>query len=242
MTDFTIVIPVHNEAENAGPLVEEIVEVLRDWNHTYTMVIVDDGSTDGTPGKLKELKQKYPALEAYALPVQQRKSAALAAGFHRARSPYVITFDGDLQNDPRDIPEVARHAAPKTLVCGVRRQRMDRATKRIGSRLANFVRRMLLDDVATDTGCGLKVFPIESRDVIPWIRGVHRFFPSVLKRHGYRILNIPVSDRPRTRGLTKYSNLGRLITTTQDLFGFWWLLRRQMDYDAEEITEKKFEV
>lgn len=235
MPDLDIVIAVHNEEENIVPLVEEFHEVLKDWDREWVLLFVDDGSSDATRERLLEMRARFDNLRLYGLPVQQGKSAGLAAGFARATAPYLLTFDGDLQNDPRDIPELLKHAAPDVLVCGSRKERRDTASKRIGSRLANNIRRRFLDDDATDTGCGVKVFPLDSRRHIPWIRGVHRFFPSVLKKKGYRIVNVPINDRERKFGRTKYTNIGRLILTVQDLFGFWWYLRRSVRTENEEL-------
>lgn len=233
--EVSIVIAVHNEEANVLPLLDEMAAVLADWDRRYEIVLIDDGSTDATRDRMREGRARHEVVRNFALSRQQGKSAALGAGFRAARGRLLVTFDGDMQNDPRDIPGVVAQAGPGVLVCGARRERMDRASKRIGSRWANAIRRRFLDDDATDTGCGVKVFPAESRSLIPWIEGVHRFFPSILKRCGYRIVNVPITDRPRERGVTKYTNLGRLIVTSQDLFGFWWYLRRHVDTRAEEL-------
>ena len=152
-----------------------------------------------------------------------------------ARGETIVTMDGDLQNDPRDIPAVVEAAGPMTLVCGARPKRADTVRKRVGSRIANKVRRAILADDAQDSGCGVKVFPREAGLLIPWIRGVHRFLASVLKARGYQIVNVPINDRERTLGQTKYGDWERVKRTIPDLFGIRWLLSRHVDLDSTEL-------
>lgn len=233
--EVSIAIAVRNEEACVVQLLEEIDEVLSVWDHTFEVVIADDGSTDRTPILLQELKAQFPYLRCFRLPVGQSKSAGLAVAVLNSRGATIVTMDGDLQNDPRDIPTLVQHAGPKTLVCGARPKRADTIFKRSASKIANAIRRGILDDEALDSGCGVKVFPREAANDIPWIRGVHRFIAAVLKERGYRIVNVPINDRLRTMGMTKYGNWGRLKRTLPDLFGFRWLLSRKLNLDAKEM-------
>ncbi|MCP4900714.1 MAG: glycosyltransferase family 2 protein, partial [bacterium] len=234
--DVSIVISVRNEEDCVAALVEEIDEALSSWDHSFEVVIADDGSTDRSVEYLEDLVGRFGILRCFKMPNGQSKSAGLAVAAAAARGRWLVTFDGDLQNDPRDIPALVKLAAPDTLVCGVRGKRADSLQKRLGSKLANAVRRSIFNDAAQDSGCGLKVMPREAVSLIPWVRGVHRFLPTVLKNQGYTIINVCVNDRPRTLGTTKYTNWGRLKRTVPDLFGFLWWMTRRLNLEAEEIT------
>lgn len=233
--DVSIVISVRDEEECVVKLIEEFDETLRDWEHSFEVVIADDGSTDRTVELLQELMSRYSFLRCLRMPIGQSKSAGMAVAAAAARGNWLVTFDGDLQNDPRDIPRLMEHAAPGVLVCGARRKRADTIRKKVGSKLANFVRRRIFHDDALDSGCGVKLMPRDAAPKIPWVRGVHRFLATVLKHQGYSIVNIYINDRRRTLGATKYTNWGRLKRTVPDLFGFRWWLSRRLDFEATEI-------
>ncbi len=232
--DVSIVIAVRDEEDCIEPLIKEIAEVLADWDKTFEVILIDDGSTDRTLELILQLKKTYSFIRCYSLPKPQSKTAGLLVGFKNARGQLIVTWDGDLQNDPRDLPTVVQAAGPGILVCGARPKRADTFLKRRASKIANYVRRRVLADDAVDSGCGVKVFPREAIECIPPIRGVHRFFASVLKVQGYRIVNVPINDRQRTLGETKYGNLDRLRRTLPDLFGFSWWIRRILDLNADK--------
>lgn len=230
-----MVISVHNEEENILPLLEEIQTVLDGWGPVFEVLVIDDGSTDGTWCALESANERFGFLRCLRFPENRGKTTGLAVGFRQARGASIVTMDGDLQNDAADIPKMVEAGGAGILVCGERGRRADTIRKRLSSRIANTIRRTLLNDCATDSGCGFKVFPREAVVQIPWVCGVHRFFAAVLYSQGYRIVNVPINDRPRRFGHSKYGMWNRLKRTLPDLFGFLWLNRRRVDFSADEL-------
>ena len=228
--DFSVVVPVCNEAENVEPLAREIDAALN--SRSYEMIFIDDGSTDETAAILKKLKTSLPALRVLSHSFRSGQSAAVASGVRAARAPWVATLDGDGQNDPADIPKlIAARDAPEgrgvQLFMGNRKaSRKDTAFRKLQSSVANGVRSSLLGDGTPDTGCGIKLF---SRDVfmdLPRFDHMHRFLPALFQRHGARVISVPVSHRPRMRGTSKYGMLNRLWVGIVDIGGVMWLRRR----------------
>jgi dolichol-phosphate mannosyltransferase len=228
--DISVVVPVCNEAENVEPLAREIDAALRD--RSYEMIFIDDGSTDETAAILKRLKGSLPALRILSHSFRSGQSAAVASGVRAARASWVATLDGDGQNDPADIPKLiaARDSSEGRgvqLFMGNRKaSRRDSAFRKLQSSIANGVRSSLLGDGTPDTGCGIKLF---SRDVfmdLPRFDHMHRFLPALFQRQGARVISVPVSHRPRTRGTSKYGMLNRLWVGIVDIVGVMWLRRR----------------
>jgi dolichol-phosphate mannosyltransferase len=228
--DFSVVVPVCNEAENVEPLAREIDAAMT--GRAYEMIFVDDGSTDDTAAILRRLKDSLPALRVLRHSFRSGQSAAVASGVRVARAAWIATLDGDGQNDPADIPKLiaARDSADNRgvqLFMGNRRaSRKDTAFRKLQSSVANGVRGSLLGDGTPDTGCGIKLF---SRDVfmdLPRFDHMHRFLPALFQRHGSRVISVPVSHRPRMRGTSKYGMLNRLWVGIVDIMGVMWLRRR----------------
>ena len=228
--DFSVVVPVCNEAENVEPLAREIDAALN--NRSYEMIFVDDGSTDETAAILKKLKSSLPALRVLSHSFRSGQSAAVASGVRAARAPWVATLDGDGQNDPADIPKlIAARDAPEgrgvQLFMGNRKaSRKDTAFRKLQSSVANGVRSSLLGDGTPDTGCGIKLFSREVFMDLPRFDHMHRFLPALFQRHGARVISVPVSHRSRTRGTSKYGMLNRLWVGIVDIGGVMWLRRR----------------
>ena len=228
--ELSVVVPVCNEAENVEPLAREIHAALA-WRD-YEMIFIDDGSTDETAAILQRLRAELPALRVLRHSFRSGQSAAVASGVRAARAPWVATLDGDGQNDPADIPKLlAARDAPEgrgvQLFMGNRKaSRKDTAFRKLQSSVANGVRSSLLGDGTPDTGCGIKLF---ARDVfieLPRFDHMHRFLPALFQRQGARVISIPVSHRPRTRGTSKYGMLNRLWVGIVDILGVMWLRRR----------------
>ncbi len=157
------------------------------------------------------------------------------AGAHAARGDTVVLIDGDLQNDPADIPKLlAELEQGADLVCGYRAQRKDTATKRATSRVANFVRSRFTKDGVRDTGCTLKAMRRECVETLVPFKGMHRFIPALVKGAGYRLVEIPVNHRPRKFGQSKYGLGNRAIRATVDMFGVRWLLSRRLNYKTRQ--------
>lgn len=231
--ELSIVVPVYNEKESVAPLLEEIVAAVGDDSENVEIVFVNDGSSDGTGEELDRLTREYSSLRTIHFERNAGQSAAMACGFRRARGRYIVALDGDGQNDPADIPRIVERLSDYPVVCGIRRKRQDSLAKRWGSKLANNVRRWVTGDTIVDTGCSLKGFHAEPLKNLYYFNGVHRFLPILLEMQGCRIDQIEVNHRPRTRGKSKYSNLGRLAKTWQDLLGVHWMQSRKLDYRVE---------
>jgi glycosyltransferase involved in cell wall biosynthesis len=225
--EVSVVIPAHNEAENLATLVPEIAASLAEVPHE--IVVVDDASTDTTPAVIDSLAGKGIAVRRIAHRRSLGQSAAVMTGVVAARGPLVVTLDGDGQNDPEFIPAMLRALDDPTvgLVAGQRLGRKATTSKRLGSKLANNLRRALLNDDTRDTGCGLKAFRREPFERLPYFQGMHRYLPALFLGDGWRIAHVDVVDRERHHGASHYGVFDRLAVGIPDLFGVWWILRRR---------------
>ena len=233
---ISVVVPVFDEEPNLAPLVAEIVTAFRGLD--YELLVVDDGSRDGTPATLASLVAAHPRLRALRHDRNYGQSAALATGFAAARGELLVTLDGDLQNDPADAPRLlAELERGFDVVSGVRQRRQDSWVRKVSSRIANGVRRRVLDDGITDVGCSLKAYRTRVVKRLPPFAGMHRFLPALARMEGARIAELPVAHRPRRFGKSKYNISNRLWRGIADLLGVWWLQRRWVAVAAvEEIT------
>jgi dolichol-phosphate mannosyltransferase len=235
--EFSIVIPVYNEAGNTVALLAEIAAVLHDAGN-YEVIVVDDGSTDATAAELRAAVSTFPAV-LRILRHRQRcgQSSALLSGVAAARTDWIVTLDGDGQNDPADIPDLlgclhALGGGADRAVIGHRTRRRDSRVRRWSSRIANAVRGRLLRDATPDTGCGLKVFPRRLFLSLPAFDHMHRFLPALMLRQGARVVSVPVRHRPRRHGASKYGIGNRLWVGLVDIAGVMWLQRRRIGQAA----------
>lgn len=219
MQGISIVVPIYNEEGNVRELHREIVEVCERERYTYEVIFIDDGSEDGTGRICKELAPlKY---------IRMRKNfgqtAAMDAGIKAAQYDYIVTMDGDLQNDPEDIPHLVQYLEEKDLdiVSGWRKNRKDSPMKKFTSRGANFLRGIIVKDNIHDSGCSLKIYRRECFDHINLYGEMHRFIPALLKIKGFTVGEIVVNHRPRTSGVTKY-NWKRTIKGFVDMIALWF--------------------
>ena len=226
----SIVVPVRNEADNVAPLIDEIAAAL-DGRWNYEIIYVNDGSTDATGERLETLMREHRNLRQIRHTSSSGQSAAVRTGVRGARGAIVATLDGDGQNDPAFLPDligaIERGGERIGLAAGQRVGRKDTGFKRFQSRVANGVRNTILRDGTRDTGCGLKAF---RRDVflsLPYFDGLHRFLPALVRREGYDIAYVDVTDRPRRAGVSNYGFFDRLWIGIMDLAGVWWLIRRK---------------
>jgi glycosyltransferase involved in cell wall biosynthesis len=228
--EFSVVVPVKDEAGNAAGLAREIASVLD--GRSYEMIFVDDASRDDTKGELALLKRELPALRIIGHRGNSGQSRAVRTGVLAARAPIVGTLDGDGQNDPADLPKLlaklTRAEAPGNLgmVAGKRGKRQDGWSKRWASRIANNIRKAALKDGADDSGSGVKVFKREAFLRLPYFDHMHRFMAALMLREGYAVEFLEVNHRQRSAGRSKYTNLGRLAANMTDLFGVMWLRSR----------------
>ncbi len=230
--DLSVVVPVKDEAENAVPLLEEITAALR-GKVAFEVIFIDDGSEDGTADRLLAARAQNPELRVLRHMANSGQSRGVRTGVIAARAPLIATLDGDGQNDPADIPSLLAEWQLKQsgmpalgLVAGQRRKREDSAMKRLASRVGNGVRQWLLNDHTRDTGCGLKLFSREAFLALPYFDHIHRYLPALMMREGFRVGHVDVNHRPRTRGVSKYGTLDRLLVSLSDLYGVLWLKRR----------------
>ncbi|MGZ8982928.1 MAG: glycosyltransferase family 2 protein [Methylotenera sp.] len=224
---LSVVVPVRNEQDNVATLVSEVNAALSGLIQ-HEIIYVDDGSTDETFARLKQLQKQYPQLRIVRHKQSCGQSTAVRTGVKAARYDWVATLDGDGQNDPADIPKLlAALDEGVELVGGNRRaSRRDTWVKRMSSVVANGVRSRMLNDDTPDTGCGLKLFLRSAFLDLPYFDHMHRFLPALIKRRGGRILSVPVSHRNREHGKSNYGTLDRLMVGMVDLFGVAWLQRR----------------
>ncbi|SEI01989.1 glycosyltransferase family 2 protein [Tardiphaga sp. OK245] len=228
--DVSIVVPVRNEQDNVAPLIAEITAAL-DGRWPYEIIYVNDGSTDATPARLAELMQTRANLRRIDHAASSGQSAAVRTGVRNARGAIVATLDGDGQNNPAFLPNlisaIQDGGGRVGLAAGQRVGRKDTGFKKAQSKIANAVRNAILKDGTRDTGCGLKAF---RRDVflsMPYFDGLHRFLPALVRREGFDIAYVDVTDRPRHSGVSNYGFFDRLWIGIMDLAGVWWLIRRK---------------
>jgi dolichol-phosphate mannosyltransferase len=235
MTEMTnaplvsVVVPLFNEEPNMPILQSELRAALGDLDHE--IIFVDDGSIDRTVERI----ENAPNVRVVRFAKNAGQSAAIYAGLQAACGATAVLIDGDLQNDPADIPKLlAEISRGADLVCGYRAQRKDTLVKRLTSRVANFVRSRFTKDGVRDTGCTLKAMRRECIGALVPFKGMHRFIPALIKAAGYRLVEIPVNHRPRRFGRSKYSLGNRALRATIDMFGVRWLLSRRLDYKVRD--------
>lgn len=215
---ISFVVPVYNEEENVGKLHSEIVSVVKNNDYKAEIIFIDDGSTDDT---LKNLKKLSP-IKILVFRKNFMQTAAFDAGIKAAKGEIIITMDGDLQNDPADIPRLLEKMDEGyDVVSGWRKNRKDSFSKKWLSRGADYLRKHLVNDQINDSGCSLKAFKSVCFDGVNLYGEMHRFIPALLKIKGYRIGEVVVNHRPRTSGETKY-NYRRLLKGLLDLLSIWF--------------------
>ena len=236
---LSVVIPVYNEADNVRPLIEQLRSALKDWSDPVEYLFVDDGSTDLTLENLKRAQEDDPRIRIAHFRRNLGQTAAMAAGFRLAQGGWVVTLDGDLQNDPAEIPRLAKMLKDWDVVCGVRAQRRDTRWKRFSSRIGNGFRNWATGDDIIDTGCTLKAYRKDCLDRLELYRGMHRFLPTLIKMRGFRVTQVPVTHHPRLHGKTKYGTWGRLVKGLGDVWAVRWMKNNRLDYETElELLER----
>ena len=233
MSDVSVVVPLYNEEQSVAMLQRELADALTGLD--YEIIFVDDGSQDKTGARIAA----NPRTRVLHFEKNAGQSAAIFAGLQAVRSEVAVLIDGDLQNDPADIPrllaEISRGA---DLVCGYRARRKDTLLKRITSRVANFVRSRFTRDGVHDTGCTLKAMRRDCIGALVPFKGMHRFIPALVKGAGYRLVEIPVNHRPRRFGQSKYGLGNRALRATVDMFGVRWLLSRRLNYQVRDDSAR----
>lgn len=234
MPNISYVIPVFNEEGNLVRLLSELQDVTQKIEHSYEVLFVDDGSSDGSLEVIKSLAQKNPEVKYLAFARNCGQSAALYAGFQAAKGEIIVTMDADLQNDPADIPALLAYYGRFDMVNGWRFNRRDTLAKRIGSKIGNGVRNRLTWESIHDTGCSLKVMNAAMVKRIKLFRGLHRFLPTLMRLEGARVIEVKVNHRERLHGVSKYTNLRRGIEGLYDVIAVRWMIKRHLKVECRE--------
>lgn len=231
---FSVVIPLKNEEGNVVPLFHELFPVMEALKSPWEVIWIDDGSTDGTANALKKLQKNYHQLRIVTFDKNYGQSSAFDAGFKAATGTFIITLDGDRQNDPSDIPKLVAAIKNCDLVCGRRVVRRDSWSKKATSFFANQVRSRVCQDGIHDTGCSLKIYRRSCFQKIKMYHGMHRFLPALFKIEGFRVSEIPVNHRERTHGTTKYNFFNRSLNTIFDMFAVLWMRSRALKWKVKQ--------
>lgn len=230
---ISIVAPVFNERENLRPLVDEILHVLHAGKEPFEIVLIDDGSTDGSSELIDALSSAHPEVRGIHFKKNSGQSAAFDAGFKHARGSIVVTIDADLQNDPNDIPALLAQLQGHDAAVGFRVKRNDTLVRRWSSKIGNSVRNRLSGDDIIDTGCSLKAFRAEPLREIKLWNGMHRFLPTLMRIEGRSVVQVPVGHRPRRAGVSKYGVWNRVFRSFADLLAVRWMKSRHLGYEVD---------
>ena len=229
----SVVVPFYNEEDNVAPLVGRIEAAFDGLSgYTYECVLVDDGSTDATAERLAAAAARNPAVKPLRMARNFGQSAAMVAGMRASDGDFVLTLDGDLQNDPADFPEMLALLQEHDCVFGYRANRNDSWVRLLSSRVANWVRNAILHDGIRDSGCGIKGFRRRCVNNLVAFNGVHRFLAVFMRAQGYSIVEYPVTHHARHTGVSKYGINNRLWRGLYDLVGVAWLRRRQVFFEV----------
>jgi len=235
--DYSVVIPARDEIDNLPKLIDEIHAAL--VGRSYEIIVMDDGSTDGSDRMLAERMKTDSRLRTVRNQKSLGQSASVYMGSRVANGAVVMTLDGDGQDDPAFLPAMLEPFADNAvgLVAGQRINRRDNWQKRIGSRIANKVRGWMLGDNTRDTGCGLKAFRRSAFLDLPYFETMHRFLPALFLTDGWKVAHVDVVNRPRLHGSSKYGIIDRLMAGILDLFGVSWIRRRRRRNPMPSLRE-----
>ena len=223
---LAVLVPVFNEAENVEPMAREVAKAFAGASISYELVFIDDGSNDRTWEEILAAVKAHPEVRGLRHRRNRGQSAAIWTGLLRTATPLIATLDGDLQNDPADIPRCVEELARADFVCGVRHRRQDTWVRRVSSKIARWTRRRALGVDFQDTGCALRVFRRELVGHLFPFNGMHRFLPLLAHWGGAIVKEIPVNHRARQFGVSKYGVWNRLGRGIADLRGLRWYRRR----------------
>lgn len=226
--ELSIVVPVYNEEENIRPLFEEITKAFADRDLAYEIIFVDDGSTDDTWSRIARNRSMDPRVRGLRHVKNSGQSAALWTGILSSTAPVLATLDGDLQNDPADLPKLLDALHDCDFVCGVRARRNDSWLRRVSTKVARQARRLVLKVDFCDTGCAARVFKRSVLSGLFPFNGIHRFLPVLVHANGAITREVPINHRPRTAGVSKYGLNNRLWRGIYDLFAVAWYQKRRI--------------
>lgn len=235
--DISIIVPVYNEAENILPMAREVAAAMDKQPLSYELVFVDDASTDATPEQIGVTRKQDRRVRGLRHERNSGQSAAVWTGIQATSGRIIATLDGDLQNDPADLPRMLAELSNADFICGKRLKRNDTFVRRISSQIARWFRTRALKADFQDTGCAIRVFKREAIEGILPFNGLHRFLPILVHANGSRTLEVPVNHRPRVAGVSKYGVWNRIWRGIYDLIGVGWYIKRRLKpVRSEEIT------
>ncbi len=236
---ISVVIPIFNEADNIRPLTTNILETVISMPWSWELIYIDDGSTDGSSHEIQCVTRRDTRIRYLCKTINRGQSYAFREGFRMARGKLIVTMDGDMQNDPNDIPMLLNMVEDETAVCGIRQKRCDNYVRRFSSKFANFIRRLVFHDGVEDTGCSLKVMPRDAVLNFPVFNGAHRFYPVFLRAQGIKIKQVNVNHRPRLYGKSKYGIVNRGLHAFIDMMGVAWLISRTHKNQVSHVHVKE---
>ena len=233
MVKFTIVVPVFNEKENLSRLEVELMKFINSTKYKTKILIVDDGSNDGSKEIIKGLCKKNNFFEYVSFKTNHGLSSALKAGFDLCNSEYLGYIDADLQTSPNDFHNLLKYIGEYDLVTGYRAERKDSLIKKLTSLAANNIRNLFTNDGVNDTGCPLKVIKTDYAKRIPMFKGLHRFLPAMILLQKGKIIEIPIQHFPRIAGKAKFGLFNRILGPLSDCFAFIWMRRKYINYQID---------
>jgi dolichol-phosphate mannosyltransferase len=242
--DISVIVPMRNESANVIPLTQRVFAAFENVPSRIELILVDDGSTDDTWARINEAWRSYPHVRGLRHARNAGQSAALWTGFRASRGAILATLDGDLQNDPADLPKLLAELATVDMACGVRTKRADNWVKRSSSAVARVFRKLVLGVDFSDSGCNLRVFKRNVLECLPAFDGVHRFMPFFVHNIGGGVKQLPVQHHPRIAGQSKYGVWNRMGKGLRDLIMVRWYLKRQIGrvpFEATPISDELLE-
>jgi dolichol-phosphate mannosyltransferase len=226
--ELAIIVPVYDEEDNILPMVREVSDAMKNVAMDYELVFVDDASKDSTWQRIQEVRKSNPRVRGLRHLKNAGQSAALWTGILNTTTPLIATLDGDLQNDPADLPKLIAEIRSVDFVCGVRTKRKDTWVRRVSSKVARAARKSALGVDFADTGCAFRVFKRSTLDGLFGFNGLHRFLPVLVHGGGHSTKEIPINHRARVAGVSKYGVFNRLGRGIYDLIAIAWYQRRRV--------------
>lgn len=233
MERISVIAPVYNEKENIARFIRRTEQALKKKFDSYEIILVDDGSTDGSREVLDKEASQNGHVKVFHFTKNNGQTAALDAGFKMCSGDYVVTMDSDLQTDPEDIYVLLAYIDDYDMINGRRETREDGFKRKLSSFVGNTLRNLITDDNIKDTGCPLKLFKKEVVKSYYLFEGMHRFLPTLAKMNGFRVIEVPVRHYDREFGKSKYGVFNRLFKALKDAFAVRWMKKRRLSYQIE---------
>lgn len=234
MYEFTIIIPLYNEAANLPRLENELREFQIKAIRKTMVLFVIDGATDASPILIEQICKRNSAFKYILLQKNYGLSTALKAGFDAVETEWLGYMDADLQTVPEDFNVLLRHLENYDMVNGIRTTRQDSFSKKVSGKIANKIRRIFTNDGMQDTGCPLKVIKTEYAKRIPMFKGLHRFLPAMILLQNGKVLQVPVQHFPREQGISKFGFWNRIFGTFIDCFAYLWMKKKYIRYQIKK--------